>query len=80
MINKKPAKHYIGDRELAGVKCECAEPQCVAHRLHSSCNQPATDFLFRVDMTDETGTAMCEACATDAFESGLFTAHEDEDD
>jgi len=38
----------------------------------------ATTILYRVDMEDVTGTAFCEACADDAFASGLFTDSTDE--
>jgi hypothetical protein len=69
------------DREIAaGVKCECADHHCPAHRPHANCNEQATDILYRVDMADEAGTAMCDACSDDAFASGLFTTHEDEDE
>jgi len=37
-------------------------------------------ILFRVDMEDETGTAMCEECADDALDSGVFTTYEDVDE
>ena len=54
-------------------KCECSDFGCPAHKGESDCRKIATTLLFRVDMEDNTGTAMCEACAEDAFLSGLFT-------
>jgi len=55
------------------VVCECADPGCTVHRGMSDCLNMSYDILYRVDMHDETGTAMCEHCADDAFASGLFT-------
>ena len=54
--------------------CECSDPGCPAHLGLSSCAREGADILYRIDMEDETGTAMCEACAADAFESGVFYA------
>lgn len=53
--------------------CECTDCGCSHHSGHAMCNDRATDILYRVDMQDETGTAMCDACSDDAFSSGLFT-------
>ena len=52
-------------------KCECSDG-------HSSCELLATTILYRTDMTDRTGTAMCEACANNAFDCGLFTDEVDD--
>lgn len=54
-------------------QCECADRGCKEHKGQSSCLAAGDTILFRVDMADETGTLFCEACATDAMESGLFT-------
>jgi len=61
------------------VRCECSDDRCPAHKGSGRCNHQATDILYRVDMQDETGTAMCDACSDDAFSSGLFTTETDED-
>jgi hypothetical protein len=55
------------------VKCECGDSGCHAHLGKEECRHLATTILYRVDMDDQTGTAFCEACADDAYESGLFT-------
>jgi len=54
-------------------KCECADHGCPAHKGRSGCKRYANIILYRVDMQDELGTAMCEACADDAMLTGLFT-------
>lgn len=50
--------------------CQCGDPGCPC--CHGRCEQDAAHILHRVDMEDETGTPMCEGCADDAGESGLF--------
>lgn len=71
-------------RTFSGVPgdscCECSDPGCSANHGNKACNGLATSILYRVDMEDVTGTAMCESCASDAFESGLFTDSTDEDE
>ena len=57
--------------------CECSDPGCQAHKGKSACRRTGFDILYRIDMDDETGTVMCEACADDAFSSGMFTTKED---
>ena len=52
------------------MRCECSDPGCKC--CHGHCRKPAEQTLCRVDMEDETGTLMCEGCADDAFDSGLF--------
>ena len=69
--------HVVVD---GGDACECSDPGCPVHKGISSCSRLAITVLYRVDMEDRTGTAMCEGCASDAFESGLFTDTTDEDD
>jgi len=53
-----------------GQTCQDADPECPV--CHGHCQNPATTTLYRVDMEDATGTPMCEACANDAMESGVF--------
>ena len=61
-------------------KCECADKDCAVHHGVSECRNVASTILYRIDMQDEAGTAFCDGCADDAFESGLFTDSTDEDD
>ncbi len=53
--------------------CECSDPGCPVHPGESHCSHTGSQSLYRIDMQDETGTLMCENCAQDAFESGLFS-------
>ncbi len=66
-----------------GDRCECYYPVCsVGHSKEVTpdmtlvCDEPAVMLLYRVDMTDLTGTAFCQGCAQYALDSGLFTAEE----
>jgi hypothetical protein len=54
-------------------KCECSDPGCPVHPGLSNHCELATTVLYRIDMEDNMGTAMCEACAADAYESELFS-------
>ena len=58
------------------AKCECADPKCPVHEGDSKCTRDARlgilHRLFRIDMEDHTGTAMCPDCSDDAAFSGLF--------
>jgi hypothetical protein len=54
--------------------CECSDPGCSVNHGSKECGQNAEDILYRVDMEDRSGTAMCEDCASDAFEAGVFSA------
>jgi len=65
---------------LGDCKCECSDPGCKAHKGSDDCRAKALNILYRVDMYDETGTAMCDDCADDAFSSGLFTTCEDDEE
>lgn len=56
------------------VYCECSDGGCPA--CHGNCDKVAVYVVYRVDMEDETGTPMCEACMEDAAESGLFRVSE----
>lgn len=53
--------------------CQCSDPGCHAHPGTPNCERPATITLYRVDMTDYSGTDFCDDCAADALESGLFS-------
>ena len=50
--------------------CQCSDPGCPACR--GKCLRKAITCVNRIDMEDRTGTPMCNKCATDALESGLF--------
>ncbi len=55
--------------------CECSDSGCPVKACHGgkcSNRELATIIVFRVDMGDVTGTAMCRHCADDAMDSGLF--------
>ncbi len=60
------------------VKCECADFACPAHKGQRACSRVASSCLVRVDMHDETGTQLCQECAEDAMDSGLFTYVEED--
>lgn len=65
------------DQEVAARQtCECADSGCKAHKGQSDCLVKGYTILYRIDMEDETGTVMCEACTDDAFSSGLFVEHD----
>ena len=51
------------------MKCECSDPGCPCC---GDCQDDADCVLYRIDMEDETGTPMCDRCADDAYESGLY--------
>jgi hypothetical protein len=55
------------------TKCECADSNCPVHSGSNVCLNAPTTILFRIDMDDETGTAMCDGCTDDALNSGMFT-------
>ena len=52
--------------------CECADPGCPIHP-GCPCDCGATTIVYRIDMDDTAGTAMCERCAEDALDSGVFS-------
>lgn len=56
--------------------CECSDVGCPVHHGQAVCLSKAKTTVYRVDMEDHTGTRMCEACAGDAMDSGLFTTRE----
>ena len=55
------------------TQCECSDPGCPVHAGKTECTKRAKGRLYRIDMEDETGTYFCEACWSDAWDSGVFT-------
>lgn len=62
---------------MGDCKCECCDKGCAAHIGNNECCTTATTILYRVDMEDMNGTAMCDDCANDATMSGLFIENDD---
>jgi hypothetical protein len=54
------------------TECQCVDRGCLQH-LEFICEKEATTTVHRTDVDDKTGTPMCEGCATDAVNSGVFT-------
>jgi hypothetical protein len=54
------------------VQCECGDPGCPVHKGTSNCPNLSSRKVFRSDMEDRSGTRMCNACADDAMDSGVF--------
>ena len=52
--------------------CECSDPGCPVHKGSSHCPNKSTGKVYRSDMEDRSGTAMCRGCASDALDSGVF--------
>lgn len=50
--------------------CECRDTSCPY--CHGQCQNKPEFTLFRVDMEDRTGTLMCDDCAKDAADTGLY--------
>lgn len=55
------------------MKCECKDPNCTCKGI---CAMPAETTLYRIDMADETGSQMCDGCAEDAINSGVFRSED----
>ncbi len=53
--------------------CECNDTGCLIHKGTQCKITGRTQILYRIDMEDVTGTMMCNPCANDAMESGLFS-------
>lgn len=51
-------------------KCECDDTSCPCCR--GKCKRFAARVVHRLDVHDEEGTPMCEGCASDAKNSGIF--------
>lgn len=60
-------------------RCECTDAKCPS-RHDTYCYKDATTIVYRLDMDDETGTAMCDHCAEDALNSGVFSTGEGTED
>ena len=56
--------------------CECADKGCPMHK-GSECSAVATCGVMRTDMGPNSGPWMCEGCADDALEPGVFAPLED---
>lgn len=56
--------------------CQCSDPGCPEHR-GSACQAVATVPLLRIDMSGAR-VDMCDACACDALDSGVFASDESE--
>lgn len=52
-------------------QCDCNRPGCPSHP-NGPCASRATDLMYRTDMSDKTGTPMCNACAGNAMGAGNF--------
>lgn len=59
--------------------CECTDPDCRAGH-GSDCLSFPTVKLARYDYADATERVMCEPCAIDALESGVFSPDGDDED
>ena len=59
-------------------RCQCTDRGCPVHEGKKSCDNKGAEILYRTDMHDETGTVFCEECASDAFDSGIFTSDDAE--
>jgi hypothetical protein len=64
---------------MSRFRCECSDPGCPVHPGRAECNVLATTVVYRSDMEDYGGTKMCEDCAADALESGVFHHTRDSD-
>lgn len=53
--------------------CECSDPMCPHPGMPKACTRISNTKVYRVDMEDREGTLMCEVCASDAMESGVFS-------
>ena len=54
------------------LKCKCSDKGCPIHNGKAECYEKSDLLLYRIDQVDEVGTAMCDGCADDAMESGVF--------
>lgn len=52
------------------VRCQCSDPGCP--HCQGSCRADAVTVVFRIDMRDRIGHPMCDKCADDCVESGVF--------
>ena len=54
--------------------CECSDRECPVHKGRPSCPRAGDTIVYRSDMEDRSGVLMCEGCAADALDSGVFHA------
>jgi hypothetical protein len=60
-------------RKKGVLTCECGDPGCPAHEGKNKCSHVAQVKVRRIDMDcGKTTFWMCETCAEDALESGVF--------
>lgn len=69
-MNTKILKPTKFERCEMKTNCQCSDPLCPV--CHGKCTTRATTVVQRIDMEDRTGTPVCEKCADDCMESGLF--------
>mgnify|MGYP001557959701 FL=1 len=60
--------------------CECGDPGCPMHKGKSKCKEQATRKVRRIDMGDSDYIPMCDGCADDALDSGVFSEHVEDDE
>lgn len=65
-------------REAVIDPCECSDQGCPAGHGSEDCGKPSTERLYRDDMTDREGCALCDVCGSDALDSGVFTTRSEE--
>ena len=56
---------------MKNIQCECIDKLCSVH-TGTECQKQATTKLRRIDFVDQPACYFCDACANDAFESGVF--------
>ena len=52
--------------------CECYDKGCPAHQGEAECPHRALVTLRRIDWADQPRVRVCEHCALDMVESGVF--------
>jgi hypothetical protein len=68
-MNSKPRKRIARE-------CQCTDPGCPVHKSNPICWETADARVYRIDTEDHSGTWMCEGCASDAMDSGVFTTED----
>lgn len=67
--------------QIEFTECECGDPGCPVHLGKEQCDHTGyCVVLYRIDMEDEEGTPMCQGCADDALDSGVFTSDVEDDE
>jgi hypothetical protein len=60
------------DKRL-GLLCECGDSGCPIHEGKNECSKSPTCIVRRIDMDKGTTKfSMCNGCASDALDSGVF--------